>query len=122
MSLVSLAEHIENTLLEHGARGYINRFIYPLPTYETKASAELPSPIIKKIAVRPAALEALDLHNLKRRFAHKWATPNSFIRVVVAAQRAVIVQTIKRRVPAYTPPHIDPPTWSARPHAGSLAL
>jgi hypothetical protein len=114
MSLVSLTEDIENALLEHGARGYINRFIYPSPTYATKAPVELPSPISKKIALRPALVEALDLHNLRRRFARKCAAPNSSIRVVMTSQRAVIVQTIKRRIPAYTPPRLDPPTWSAR--------
>jgi hypothetical protein len=118
MALTSYQEDIAERQHANGACGYIDQFSYPAPTYELRA----PSPIKKKIVLRPALVEALDLRNLRRRFASKWTTPNSSVRVVMTPRRAVIVQIIKRRIPAYTPPHLDPPTWSAQRHAGSAPL
>jgi hypothetical protein len=90
-------------------------------SFKRLTSADLPSPISKKIALRLALVEALDLRYLLHRFARNCPAPDSSNRVVTTSQRgAVIFQTIKRRIPAYTPPPPrDPPTWSARPHAGS---
>jgi hypothetical protein len=116
MALASYQEDITERQHANGARGYIDQFSFPVPTYEARAR----SPISKKIVVRAALAEALDLRNLQRRFARKWTEPNSSVRVVMTPQRAVIVQTIKRRMPAYMPsPPLEPPTWSARRLAGS---
>ena len=116
MALTSYQEDIAERQHANGARGYIDQFSFPGPTYEARARP----PISKKIVLRLALAEALDLRNLQRRFAREWTEPNSSVRVVMTPQRAVLVQTIKRWMPAYMPsPPLEPPTWSAQRHAGS---
>lgn len=84
-------------------------------SFKRFTSADLPSPIRKKIALRPALVEALDLQNLRRRFARKWTAPDSSVRVVKGWRGAVVVETVKRRIPAHMLRNRHYlPTWSAQ--------
>ncbi len=100
MALSSLAEHIAETQLERGARGYITPFIFPQPAskpastgslfYDTPQARRASTNLFERLMPKLTLKDRIDLNVIVTK------TPRVVFQAVTP-RRAVIVEIRKRR-------------------------